>query len=208
MHERTLMCSLVALAMSPLALTAQTAQAAPLGITKAAVEQPAPLVELARVGGGGVAARGGGARAGAAVRRGGAVGARGVAVRRAGVVGRPGLAAAGIAGAGLAGAGVVGAGLAQPGWRSTVGAGFAQPGWSAVAGAGVARPDWAWRGGRWIRPAGFWWQPGGAIAAGAALGVIAAADAAAFGGVAPGSNMCWHYTDYWNQGQGFWDTCP
>jgi hypothetical protein len=190
-HKHVLTVTLAAFALSPLA---STAEAAPLGITKAAVEQPDTLVEkVARFGGRGGAVRGSamGMRGGAFVRRGGMVGARGAALRRAAVV-RPG---AGLAGASFAGAGVVGAGVVRPGW----------PG---VTAAGVVQPGWGWRGGRWIRPAGYWWRPGGAIAAGAALGVISAANAAAWAGAAPGSNMCWHYADYWNQTQGFWDVCP
>jgi hypothetical protein len=68
-------------------------------------------------------------------------------------------------------------------------------------GVTVARP-----GGAWARPGGYWWRPGGAVAAGAALGFVAAATAAAWAGAAPGPNMCWYYTDP-TQRQGFWDVC-
>src|SRR5260221_9526489 len=40
----------------------------------------------------------------------------------------------------------------------------------------VARP------GRWVRPAHYYWRPGGAIAAGAAIGFVAAATAASWPG--------------------------
>jgi len=63
------------------------------------------------------------------------------------------------------------------------------------------------RYGRWARPASFWWRPGGAIAAGAAIGFVTAATAAAWAGAAPGPNMCWYYTDA-SRTQGFWDACP
>jgi hypothetical protein len=63
------------------------------------------------------------------------------------------------------------------------------------------------RYGRWVRPAGYWWRPGGAIVAGAALGFVTAATAAAWAGAAPGPNMCWYYTDP-SRTQGFWDVCP
>jgi hypothetical protein len=62
------------------------------------------------------------------------------------------------------------------------------------------------RPGGWARPGRYWWRPGGAIAAGAAIGVIGAATAAAWAGAAPGPNMCWYYTDP-SQRQGFWDVC-
>jgi hypothetical protein len=63
------------------------------------------------------------------------------------------------------------------------------------------------RGGGWARPGNYWWRPGGAVAAGAAIGFVAAATAVAWAGAAPGPNMCWYYTDP-SQRQGFWDACP
>jgi hypothetical protein len=54
-----------------------------------------------------------------------------------------------------------------------------------------------------VRP---WWRRGGAIAAGVALGVIAAGAAAAWAGPPPGPEYCWYYTDP-SQRQGFWDYC-
>src|SRR6266481_5233161 len=44
---------------------------------------------------------------------------------------------------------------------------------------GVVRP------GGWVRPANYYWRPGGAIAAGAALGFVAAATAVAWAGSPP-----------------------
>jgi hypothetical protein len=84
--------------------------------------------------------------------------------------------------------------------RTTVARPGVRPGVRPVAGAAVARP------GRWVRPASYRWAPGGAIAAGAAIGVVGAATAAAWAGAAPGPNMCWYYTDP-TQRQGFWDVC-
>jgi hypothetical protein len=71
----------------------------------------------------------------------------------------------------------------------------------------------AYRGGRhygggaaWVRP-GYRWPPGGAIAAGAAIGVISAAAAAAWASAPPQPGLCWYYTDA-SRRTGFWDTCP
>jgi hypothetical protein len=63
------------------------------------------------------------------------------------------------------------------------------------------------RRGAWARPARYWWRPGGAIAAGAALGFVTAATAAAWAGSPPAPGYCWYYTDASRQ-QGFWDACP
>jgi len=62
------------------------------------------------------------------------------------------------------------------------------------------------RPGGWVRPA-YRWGPGGAIAAGAAIGFVAAATAAAWAGAAPAPGYCWYYTDP-SRTQGFWDVCP
>jgi hypothetical protein len=62
------------------------------------------------------------------------------------------------------------------------------------------------RTGAWVRP-GYRWRPGGAIAAGAAIGFVTAATAVVWAGAAPGPNLCWYYTDSSRQ-QGFWDACP
>ena len=61
-------------------------------------------------------------------------------------------------------------------------------------------------GPRYARPA-YRWGPGGAIAAGAALGFVAAGTAAAWAGAAPAPGYCWYYTDP-SRTQGFWDVCP
>ena len=63
----------------------------------------------------------------------------------------------------------------------------------------------AGRGG-WARPGWYGWPRGGAIAAGAAIGVVTAATAAAWAGSAPAPGMCWYYTDP-SRTQGFWDYC-
>lgn len=62
------------------------------------------------------------------------------------------------------------------------------------------------RTGAWVRP-GYRWRPGGAIAAGAAIGFATAAAAVAWAGAAPGPNLCWYYADS-SRRQGFWDACP
>ena len=61
--------------------------------------------------------------------------------------------------------------------------------------------------GGWYRPSSYWWRPGGAIAAGAALGFVTAAAATAYAGQAPASGYCWYYTNP-QRSQGFWDVCP
>jgi hypothetical protein len=61
------------------------------------------------------------------------------------------------------------------------------------------------RGG-WARPGWYRWPIGGAIAAGAAIGFVSAATAAAWAGAAPAPGMCWYYTDP-TRTQGFWDYC-
>jgi hypothetical protein len=68
-----------------------------------------------------------------------------------------------------------------------------------------------WRGGAvrvggWARPGNYYWRPGGAIAAGAAVGFGTAAAAASWAGAAPGPNMCWYYRDP-SRTNGFWDVC-
>jgi len=62
------------------------------------------------------------------------------------------------------------------------------------------------RGGRWARPGWYRWPVGGAIAAGAAIGFVTAATAAAWAGAPPAEGMCWYYTDP-TRTQGFWDYC-
>ena len=71
----------------------------------------------------------------------------------------------------------------------------------AVRGTTVVRG-----GGGWARPGWYGWPRGGAIAAGAAIGMVTAATAAAWAGAAPAPGMCWYYTDP-SRTQGFWDYC-
>lgn len=64
------------------------------------------------------------------------------------------------------------------------------------------------RPGGWVRPPYYHWGAGGAVAAGAALGFIAAATATAYATSAPPApGMCWYYTDA-SRHAGFWDYCP
>jgi hypothetical protein len=63
----------------------------------------------------------------------------------------------------------------------------------------------AYRYGGWTRP-GYRWGPGGAIAAGAAIGVLAAGAAIAYAGQPPAPGLCWYYTDPGYRA-GFWDAC-
>src|SRR5258708_20831623 len=51
-----------------------------------------------------------------------------------------------------------------------------------VASPTVVRRDVVARPGRWVRPAHYYWRPGGAITAGAAIRVVAAATAASWAG--------------------------
>jgi len=76
---------------------------------------------------------------------------------------------------------------------------------TVVRGGAVVRPGV--RPGGWVRPAHYSWRPGGAIAAGAAIGFVAAATAAAWAGSPPAPGYCWYYTDP-GRTQGFWDVCP
>jgi hypothetical protein len=52
-----------------------------------------------------------------------------------------------------------------------------------------------------------YWRPGGAIAAGAAIGFVAGASAVAIAGSPPRSGYCWYYTNA-ARTTGFWDVCP
>ncbi|WLB79123.1 MULTISPECIES: hypothetical protein [Bradyrhizobium] len=84
-----------------------------------------------------------------------------------------------------------------------------------VARPGV-RPGWHGGGTRWVgpgprpggwaRPGWYGWPIGGAVAAGAAIGFVSAASAAAWAGPPPAAGMCWYYTDP-SRTQGFWDYC-
>jgi hypothetical protein len=59
--------------------------------------------------------------------------------------------------------------------------------------------------GGWARP--YRWAPGGAIAAGAAIGFVTAAAVAASVPRAPQPGLCWYYTNP-SRTAGFWDNCP
>jgi len=76
----------------------------------------------------------------------------------------------------------------------------------AVRRTTVVRPGYGGGGVRWARPGHYYWPRGGAIAAGAAIGFVTAATAAAWAGAAPAPGMCWYYTDP-SRTQGFWDYC-
>jgi hypothetical protein len=90
------------------------------------------------------------------------------------------------------------------------GGGYRGGGYRAGAYRGGAYRGGVYRGGRyyggWARP-GYRWAPGGAIAAGAAIGVIGAAAAASWASAPPQPGLCWYYTDP-SQRSGFWDNCP
>ncbi len=58
----------------------------------------------------------------------------------------------------------------------------------------------------WAGRPGYSWAPGGAVAAGEALGFVTAATAAAWAGAPPEPGLCWYYTDP-SRRQGFWDVC-
>lgn len=77
---------------------------------------------------------------------------------------------------------------------------------TVARGAAVVRPGWRGGGTRWARPGWYGWPVGGAIAAGAAIGVVSATAAAAWAGAPPAPGMCWYYTDP-SKTQGFWDYC-
>lgn len=108
----------------------------------------------------------------------------GIAVRRTAVAGR----------------------VVRPGWNGagTRWAPAVRPGWHG-AGTRWVRPVAPVR--RWVRPAGYWWGPGAAITAGAAVGYVGAATAAAWAGAPPAPGYCWYYTDATKR-TGFWDVCP
>jgi hypothetical protein len=75
-------------------------------------------------------------------------------------------------------------------------------------GGGVYRGAGVYRGGYggWARPSWYRWGAGGAIAAGAAIGVLATGAAIAYAGQPPAPGLCWYYTDP-SYRQGFWDAC-
>jgi hypothetical protein len=115
-----------------------------------------------------------------------AVGPRGGVYHRGGTYGRPGYGGGGV----YHGGGVYRGGAY--GYR---------PGGAYGYHGGVYRGGY----GGWARPA-YGWGPGGAIAAGAALGVLATGAAIAYAGQPPAPGLCWYYTDP-SYRQGFWDAC-
>ncbi|MCS0504555.1 hypothetical protein [Ancylobacter mangrovi] len=52
-----------------------------------------------------------------------------------------------------------------------------------------------------------YWAPGGAVAAGAALGFLTGVAAASLAGPPPRPNYCWYYTNP-QRTTGFWEPCP
>lgn len=76
------------------------------------------------------------------------------------------------------------------------------PGTWATPPAGRTPPP-----GGWARPRSYWWRPGAAIAAGVAMGVVAASIAERWAGPPPGPGYCWFHTDI-GRSNGFWDVCP
>lgn len=116
---------------------------------------------------------------------------RGVAVGpRGGAIARRGYVARGPRGA------IAGRGYVARGPRGNV-----------VAGRGVAvRPGYPVQ--PWVRPAGYWWHPGLAVASGAAIGFATAAAATAYANSRPPApGYCWFYTNP-QRTEGFWDVCP
>jgi len=122
---------------------------------------------------------------------------------------RRGFARGGVA-VGPRGGAIAGRGYAVRGPRGAVaGRGYVArgPRGNVVAGRGVAaRPGYPVQ--PWVRPAGYWWHPGLAVASGAAIGFATAAAATAYANSRPPApGYCWFYTDP-QRTQGFWDVCP
>ena len=95
----------------------------------------------------------------------------------------------------------------HPGYRAGVHPGYRpgapgyRPGYRPPV--AVVPPRGVWVG----RPGWYRWAPGGAIAAGAAIGFVGAAAAMAWAPPPPQPGLCWYYTDP-SRTQGFWDACP
>jgi hypothetical protein len=91
--------------------------------------------------------------------------------------------------------------------RPAVRPGYGRPAYGrpGYARPGYARPGYGRPGYRaWVRP--YRWAPGGAIAAGFAIGFLTAGAVAAWAPPPPEPGMCWYYTDP-SQQNGFWDYC-
>ncbi|MDP2358313.1 MAG: hypothetical protein Q8M31_19950 [Beijerinckiaceae bacterium] len=135
---------------------------------------------------------------------GGGYGARGGAVRSARPVGRPGVRPTVRP---TARPGVRPNMNIRPGRPVAVAPGYrpgVRPGYRPGVRPPVYRPGRPVYG-NWYRP--YRWRPGTAIAAGAAIGVIGAASAAAYYGQPPEEGLCWYYTNP-SRTSGFWDVCP
>ena len=122
---------------------------------------------------------------------------------------RRGFARGGVA-VGPRGGAIAGRGYAARGPRGAIaGGGYVArgPRGNVVAGRGaVVRPGYPVR--PWVRPAGYWWHPGLAVASGAAIGFATAAAATAYANSQPPApGYCWFYTNP-QRTQGFWDVCP
>jgi len=166
----------------------------PMPILVPGAGRHSPIFAVVRRGGGFAVGR----RGGYAYRRGARVGARGgYAYRRGVAVGPRGGTAAYRRGVAVGPRGAVGyRGGVAVGPRG----GVAYRGGAVV----VRRPVLV---GGVYRPYGATWAPGGAIAAGAAIGFVAAATAVAWAGTPPSPNYCWFYTGA-SRTKGFWDVCP
>ncbi len=93
-------------------------------------------------------------------------------------------------------------GAVHPGYHPGYRPGY-RPGVPGYRPGAVVGPRAVWVG----RPGWYRWAPGGAIAAGAAIGFVGAAAAMAWAPPPPQPGLCWYYTDP-SRTQGFWDACP
>ena len=91
----------------------------------------------------------------------------------------------------------------RPGYHPGYHPGYRPPVPGYRPGGVVVGPGAVWVG----RPGWYRWAPGGAIAAGAAIGFVTAAVAASWAPPPPQPGLCWYYTDP-SRTQGFWDACP
>lgn len=86
--------------------------------------------------------------------------------------------------------------------------GYASYASAAIPRAAITTPARVIRAGSWVRPREYWWQPGGAIAAGVAWTAWPAASASPWIGAAPDQSLCWYRTSPFLLGwNGFWDVC-
>jgi len=86
------------------------------------------------------------------------------------------------------------------------GGGYRRGGAVAVRGGGYRRGGVVVTRGAWGNA--YRWPPGGAIAAGAAIGFIAAGSAVAYASTRPPApGLCWYYNDP-SRRSGFWDVLP